>query len=251
MSAAIAYNFFFALVPLAIAAVASLTTLGRSEAEIVEIEETLLASLPPELATFVVDLINEAHEIVGRWDGPVVAISLLIALYAGSRGIYAIQKALRQVQDVEEDRPWVVARGLGIAFTIGAGIALIGGYVVVLFGGFVRNVLEEIGINTGSFSGLSLGVLCVWLMLVLYAIYRWGPPVPMKRPLVAAAVATVLLVLMTWLAAYFIPAFDGSTLAALGAVGVVLVWLYAVGFVIITVPALTKPTEAVIRGQSA
>jgi uncharacterized BrkB/YihY/UPF0761 family membrane protein len=53
---------------------------------------------------------------------------------------------------------------------------------------------------------------------------------------------------MTWAAATFIPRLGSNTLAVLGVVGVVLIWLYALAMVIIVVPAFTAPAEAVIRG---
>ena len=252
MSAAIAYNFFFALVPLAIAVVAWLSTIGRSEEGIATLEEFLREALPADVADFVIQLVQEAEGIVGDSQGPVIVISLLIALYAGSRGIYAVQKAIRQIERAHEERPWWKVRGLGILFTLGAGIALIGGYIVLLFGGLLMELLDRIGLDVGSVGGLSITVLALWLAVVLYSIYRWGPPVPIQRPLVAAVAATLILVLMTWLAAYFVPTFGGrsNTLSTLGAVGIVLIWLYAIGFVVITVPALAKPTEAVIRGTA-
>ena len=77
------------------------------------------------------------------------------------------------------------------------------------------------------------------------------PPVPFERALISAAVATAIIALMTAAAAYFIPTFGSNTLAALGAVGVVLIWLYALGFVVIVVPALISPTEVIIRGSTA
>ena len=250
MSAAIAYNFFFALVPLAIAVVAWLSSIGRSEEGVAKLEEFLREALPSDVAGFVIQLVEEAEGIVGDSQGPVIVISLLIALYAGSRGIYAVQKAIRQIEGVEEQRPWWKVRGLGILFTLGAGIALVGGYIVVLFSGLIIELIDRLGLAVESVSGISLTVLGLWLAIVLYAIYRWGPPAPIQRPLIAAVAATIILGLMTWLAAYFVPTFGGrsSTLSTLGAVGIVLVWLYAIGFVVITVPALTKPTEAVIRG---
>lgn len=250
MSAAIAYNFFFALVPLALAAVAWLSTFAQSQQSIAELERFLRDALPDEIAGYLITLVKEAEQIVGTWEGPVIVVSLLIALYAGSRGIYTIQKAIRQIEGAEEARPWWKVRGLGMLFTIGAGIALIGGYIVVLFGGLIVDVLAEAGISIDVARWLSAGVLAVWLIILLFSIYRWGPPFPVRRPLAAAVVATVILTAMTWLAALVSPALDGTstTLATLGTVGVVLIWLYAIGFVLITVPALTAPTEAVIRG---
>jgi membrane protein len=250
MSAAIAYNFFFAMVPLAVAAVAWLSTFGASD-RIQDLERFLRDALPPDIAGYVVRLIQEAQGIVGTWEGPVIVLSLLIALYAGSRGVYAIQKAIRQIADVEETRPWWQVRGLGMLFTIGAGIALVGGYVIVLFGGVVIDLLGEAGLDVDLVRWFSAGVLALWLAFLLFAIYRWGPPHQVQRPMLAAVVATIIMIVMTLLAAWVAPAIGGTstTLSTLGAVGVVLVWLYAIGFVVITVPALAGPAEAVIRGS--
>ncbi len=250
MAAAIAYNFFFALVPLAIAAVAALSSVGRTEEGLANIEELLKDAFPEEVAVFIISLIEEAQNIVGDSQGPVVAVALLVALYSGSRGIYTVQKALRQIERVGEERPWWKVRSLGILFTFGAGVALVGGYFVVLFGGALMEALARVGLDVGSITGLTVGVLFAWVVLLLFSIYRWGPPVPMDRPLVAAALAASIIGLMTWAAAYFVPSFGGTTLAALGAVGIVLLWLFALGYVVIVVPALTKPAELVIRGNT-
>ncbi len=250
MAAAIAYNFFFALVPLAIAAVAALSSVGRSEEGLANVEEVLEDAFPQEVADFIISLIREAQNIVGDSQGPVVAVALLVALYSGSRGIYAVQKAMRQMERVDEERPWWKVRGLGILFTVGAGIALVGGYVIVLFGGALMEVLARVGLDVGSITGLTIGVLFAWVVILLFAIYRWGPPVPIERPLVAAVLAAIILGLMTWAAAYFVPSFGGTTLAALGAVGIVLLWLFALGYVVIVVPTLTRPAELVIRGNA-
>lgn len=250
MSAAIAYNFLFAMVPLALAAVAWLSTFGASD-RIQDLERFLRDALPPEVAAYVVHLIEEAQSIVGTWEGPVIVLSLLVALYAGSRGIYAIQKVIRQIEDIEETRPWWHVRGLGMLFTIGAGIALVGGYIIVLFGGVVIDLLREAGLDVDLVRWLSAGVLALWLAFLLFAIYNWGPPRPVQRPMLAAGIATIILIVMTLLAALLAPAIGGTstTLSTLGAVGVVLIWLYAIGFVVITVPALAGPAQAVILGR--
>jgi membrane protein len=251
MSAAIAYNFFFALVPLAIAAVGALSLFGRSEEEVESLHQFVTDVFPPEVAQFILEIIEEASDMVGDGQGPVIVVSLLVAIYAGSRGIYAVQKALRQIQDVDEDRPYWRARGLGFLFTLGAGVALVAGYVILLFGQFFESLLQRYGLDVGLLSDLSAGVLVAWVILLLWAIYQWGPPIPLQRAFIGAVVATGIIALMTWAAAYLIPTFGlgSDTLAVLGTVGIVLIWLYALGFVVIVIPALISPTEAVIRGS--
>ncbi len=248
MSAAIAYNAFFALVPLVLGAVAALSLFRGQQSAIELLEQLVSEGFPAEVAAFITAIVEDAQSIVSGWEGPILVISLLVALYAGSRGVYAVQKALRQIQGIEEDRPYWQARGLGVVFTLGAGVALIGGYLVVFFSRQVAEVIEHFGLSVGSLTGLSSGVLAAWVAVLLYAIYRWGPPVPFARPLIAALIATVILAIMTWAAAFFIPNMGSNTLAVLGVVGIVLIWLYALGMVIIIVPAFTAPTLAIIFG---
>ncbi len=247
MSAAIAYNAFFALVPLALAAVAAISMLDQAEG-LARLEALVEEGFPEEIADFILKIVADASGVVSGWEGPVLVISLLVALYAGSRGIYAVQKALRQIQGVDDERPYWVVRGLGVVFTLGAAVALIGGYLVVLFSRFVAEALEHFGLSVGSLTGLTTGVLALWVAALLFTIYQWGPPVPFERALVAAIIATAVIAVMTWAAATFIPRFSSNTLAVLGVVGVVLIWLYALAMVIIVVPAFTAPAEAVIRG---
>ncbi len=94
-------------------------------------------------------------------------------------------------------------------------------------------------------------VLIGWVVVVLYAIYEWGTPSQIPRPFVAAVVATGILTVATVGAAVILPDLSGGTVAALGSVGVVLVWSYVIGLIVIVVPATVPSIEAVIRGTHA
>ncbi|MCJ7779812.1 MAG: hypothetical protein MUQ27_03210, partial [Acidimicrobiia bacterium] len=66
----------------------------------------------------------------------------------------------------------------------------------------------------------------------------------------SAVVAGVTLALTTWLAAILVPTLGGDSLDALGTVGVILVWSYAIGLIVISVPVLVPSIVDVIRGTS-
>ena len=251
MAAAIAYNAFFALVPLAFAAVAGVAMLGPGAEAAIRIEEMVTNGFPEQVGAFIIDIMDEARAAVGGLGTVVLVISLMVALWSGSRAIYAVQKALRLIEGAEEHRPYWKTRGLGILFTLGAGIALIIGYVVVIFGDWVTTVLEHLGIHVGSVTWITSTVLIAWVVVVLYAIYEWGTPSQIRRPFVAAAVATVILVVATVGAAVILPDITGGTVAALGSVGVVLVWSYVIGLVVIVVPAVVPAIEDTVRAGSS
>lgn len=242
MSAAIAYNLFFAIIPMAIAFVAWLTIVGRSEDGLMRLAE-LLSNLPEEVADFVLDVVIEASELVGGASGAWIVIALLVALYSGSRGIYTIQKAIRAMQGQEETRPYWITRGLGIVFTLAAGVALIVGYFVVLVGGRIAALVEDwLGLAGGPLSWVTLPVVAAWLTGLFYAIYRWGTPRPIAGAFASSLTTVVLLFVGSWLAQLVIGRIGfGRTLSMLGTVGVLLVWMYYGAFVVVSVPALIEP----------
>ncbi len=250
MSAAIAYNAFFALVPLAFAAVAGLSMARTDEVTVARVQEMVADGLPDEVGAFFIEIFGEAQQSAGDLGTVVLVISLLVALWSGSRAIYAVQKSLRLIARTEEHRPYWKTRGLGILFTFGAGVALIVGYVVVIFGDWLVQTLEHFGIPLGSVTGITGVVLFGWVVVVLYAIYEWGTPSQIRRPFVAAVVATGLLTLVTLGAAVVLPDISGGTVAALGSVGVVLIWSYVIGLVVIVVPAVVPSIEDVVRGTT-
>ena len=250
MSAAIAYNAIFALVPLAFAAVAAISMVGGDPDGLESVEETLATKFPADVSELINPILEGAKGDVGTMGPLVLAVSLLIALWSGSRAIYATQKALRIIEGVEETRPYLVTRGLGMLFTLGAGVALALSYIAVIVGNWLTSELARLGIDLGSAAWISAGAILAWVVAVLYAIYRWGTPTKARMPLLSAVVAAAILALTTWLAAILIPTFGGGTLAAFGSVGVILVWSYALGLITISVPALVPSIVDVARGTA-
>ena len=240
MGAAIAFNTFFAMVPLAIAFVAALSFFGRSEEGIVRLT-TFLEDLPDDLADFIVDLVVGAAELVGNSGSLVIVIALLVALWSGSRGIYALQKALRLMDQAIETRRYWRSRGLGILLTVASGLAFVLAYVVFIFGDHIVDFFETVTGQT-SFGAIrqavGIPILTIWVYLVLYAIYRWGPPQPVPGAWFAALLTALLTLVGTFLFSQLVPRFGGTTVAILGTVGVILLWLYYMGIMVILVPGV-------------
>ena len=250
MSAAIAYNSIFALVPLAFAAVAAISMLGGDPTGLESVRNTLAADFPPEVSEFFDPILKGAEGEVGDMGPLVLAVSLLVALWSGSRAIYAVQKALRIIEGVDETRPYWVTRGLGILFTVGAAVALALSYFAVIVGNRLTAELAQLGIHLGSAAWISVGAILAWVMALLYSIYRWGMPTPSRMPFTSAVVAATILATTTWLAAMLLPKFGSSTVAAFGSVGVILVWSYTLGLITISVPALVPSIVDVARGRT-
>ena len=241
MGAAIAYNGLFALVPLAIAFAAMLTFFSRTDDALDELYAAIARNMPSELASFFTEILQGSVAWVEGSRGPILVLSILVALWSGSRAVYAVQKALRSVEGVEDDRGYLRTRGLGILVTVGAGLGVFAAYFLILVGGrFWEAVREELGLVGGTaLQWVSASAIVLWGWLLLWAIYRWGPPIPLRRSGVISAIVALLIGVGSRIAFAVVPEFGtSSTLSFLGAVGVFLVWLYYIGIVVIAAPTV-------------
>lgn len=240
MGAAIAYNSLFALVPLGIAFVSIVTLVDSSNDLTSRVVDLINSALPPDIAAFLLDILQGSTAVVGEDQTVVLVISIAVALWSGSRAVYAVQKSLRLVQGVPDDRGYLRARFTGIAVTLGAGVSVMVGYAVLLFGESLWDEIgQRLGLGTVGLAQVFLSVLLmVWVFGLLWVVYRFGPPKPVKHSVIVAAVVEVVLVLGSWVAFDLLPSDTTSVLAAFGVLGLVLLLLYFVGVTIVAAPII-------------
>lgn len=238
MAAAVAYNTFLAIVPLAFALLGAAAFIGQDEAALERLESILRVLAPQAVTDFIVGLLNDAEARVGGQPGWLILGSVLLALFMGSRAVVALQKALAAVENRTERRPPLQMRLVGVGLTVAAGAALLVTSVLLVSGRHLINVLVEwTGVD-------ALGTLWAWLripvaaaslFLFLLAFYRWGPPQPLDKPWLAALVAGggALLVSLGFGLYLAVAPNLGATFGTLGAVAVAMVWLYLGAFMIL------------------
>ncbi len=150
----------------------------------------------------------------------------------------ALQKALARVEDRTERRSAVQVRLLGTGLTIGGGAALLVSSLLLVAGGRASEFLAELtGVEAIDvvWTWLRVPVSAAGLFLFLLAFYRWGPPEPLPRTWVAALVASAGVVLASLGFGLYLSLTPslGATFGVLGAVAVMLVWLYLGAFAIL------------------
>jgi len=238
MGAAIAYNTLFALVPLAVAFVSIVTLFDISVEAIDELTNFLVATLPADVATFMVDIIEQSVTMVKGDQGPVLAISVGVALWSGSRAVYAVQKALRLIQGGEDDRGYVHTRLIGVLVTVGSMFGVLAGYALLMFGEAVWvRFAESIGLSSGGLVQLVVSIVSLTLAyLLLWAVYRFGPPDPVPVPLITTAIVVVIIMAGSRVIFGFAPTRQLDALAVFGVLGIILAWVYFIGIVLVAVP---------------
>ncbi len=238
MGAAIAYNTLFALVPLALAFVSIVTLFDISRQAIEELRVFIQSTLPQDVASFLGDIIDQSLTLVSDDQGLVLAISVAVALWSGSRAVYAVQKALRLIQGGEDDRGYFHTRMIGILVTVAAMFGVLAGYALLLFGeaAWVR-FAELMGLSSGGLVQLGVSIASLLLgYVLLWAIYRFGPPDPVPIPLITAAIVEVIIVIGTRVIFDLAPTKQLDAVAVFGVLGIILVWVYFMGVVLVAAP---------------
>lgn len=251
MGAAIAYNTLFALFPLALAFFTVLTFFDNATEAYANVVDAINGILPPEIANFFTEILQDSVDAVTQDRLAIVVVSILIALWSGSRAVYTIQKSLRVVQGIEENRGYVRARLTGIVVTIAGGTSIVVAYVALLVG---NTAWEEIAkfIGFGSIGVTQFVVVLVvlgWVFLLLWVIYHFGPPTPFGHGAISAALVSIIIVVGTWAAQFILPRVDVSSLMVLGTVGLVLIWLYCIGIVLVAIPVAVVGFFAAFEDQ--
>ena len=250
MGAAIAYNSLFALVPLTVAFIAVLTLFDQTDRVLGELTAWMNTNLASDATSFLTDLLTESGEWFDDSRGVILIVSMLVALWSGSRAVYAVQKALRTVEGIDDPRGYLVTRSFAIGVTALSAAGIMVAYFIAAAGENLWDWVEDnVGVGTtGAVQVTLLGIAIAWVFSLLWAVYRWGPPKPVPRSGLVSALVAALLVLGSYVAFEFLPT-KANTLAVFGVLGVFLVWLYYIGIVIVAGPTVIDSIIAAARKQ--
>ncbi|NND85322.1 MAG: YihY/virulence factor BrkB family protein [Acidimicrobiia bacterium] len=237
LASAVAFNLFFALVPTLVALLSTASLIGRSENTIEQAASSFEDVLPRSVVDFILGDEGLLPEVAGYLDTStwwVVALTLLIALFSGARGSLTVVQALVQIEEGEESRPWWRVRLVGMGLTLGFAVTLLVGSIVLVAGGSIVEALAE-GVPWLDAAAL-IGIPAAGLLVFgfLEVLYRFGPPIPLPGSGLAAVLAT-LGILATSLAMRWVFGVlpRPASLALLGGVAILLLWLYLVSWVML------------------
>lgn len=254
-AAAIAFHSFLALIPLGLALLGGAALIGGDRLAVARIARALDPVAPEAVVEFLTDLLVDAdRHIHGEWW--VIAISVVVALFLGSRAVVALQRALGTgIPEVAARRPRA-RRLVAVALTAA------GGFAVLLCGALLvggRSLFMFLAHWAGR---PGLLVLWTWLRLpvamaalfgFLLLCYRYAPSQPVPRAGRAAALATAGVVVGSigfGLYLGWAPRL-GAAFGTVGAVAVALTWLYLGAWAILAAAALAGedmvPREGAVR----
>ena len=236
-AAALAYYFLFALFPFFLFLTALLGYLP-----IPNLLDRMMAFLAKVMPGEALSLVEEnVRSLVSQQRGGLLSFGILAALWTSSSAITGISDALNHAYDVEEGRPFWKVRGMAILLTIGLSIFLISSIVLLMFGPQIGGWLADL-VGLGAAFEIAWNILRwpVILFLVITAvatIYYFAPDVDQHwKWITPGSVFAVFLWLLVSLAfSYYVNNFGSydKTYGSIGAIIILLTWMYVSGFVIL------------------
>jgi membrane protein len=236
-AAELAFNFVLALFPLFIFL---LSVLGLFAARAIALRKDLFdyvsQVLPPDAAQVIGKTLNE---VMRNASNGKLTFGILLTIWFASGGMTSLMSALNGVYGVNERRSWVKVRAISFVLTIAISLLIILALVIVLSGGYLAN---QVGAYFGLHDAAVLTSRVVqWPVAIAFVtfsfslIYYFAPDLEEQHWywITPGSILGVLL----WIGASF--AFRAylhffntysRTYGSLGAVMILMMWLYVTGF---------------------
>ena len=257
-AAKLGYYFLLALFPLLILVTSIIGLVIGSGTGLRHALFNYLSQVMPSSAFQLID--KTMLEVSSASGAGKISFGLLAALWAAASGVGAMMESLNSAYDSTETRSWWKQRLIALNLTVALSILIIGA-VVVIFGG------SKIAEHLGTAYGLSDTFVITWkvfqwpialaFMLLAFAlIYYLAPDMPNQKwkwitP--GSAIGVVLWLLVSFAFKGYLHFFDSysKTYGSLGAVIVLMLWLYLTGAAVLIGGEINAEIENAAKERGA
>lgn len=186
-------------------------------------------------------LTGTVMDIVNNKNGSLLAFGTLGTIWAASSGIVAIMQQLNIVYDVEEGRSFIKQRLTAVALMFGFGALMITAFALIVLGGQLeawlgsQYALDE---SVLTLFAIARWIIIIAMILLSFAIlYYWAPDVEQKFAFITpgAVFGTIVIALASLAFAFYVERFAdyNATYGSIGAVIILMMWLYVTGNVLL------------------
>jgi membrane protein len=236
LSAGVAFFLLLGLFP-GLAALISIYGWVSDPATVANHLDELSAVLPPEAAGIIHDQATSlAQDDSGAGWGAIVGV--VLALWAGSKAMKGIVEALNIAYNERENRGFIKKQATYLALTLGAVVVGLVSILLIAVLPAVVNFLALPDWGAQLLIWLRWPVLLLLAMVGVAAIYRYGPSrrkAKWRWVSWGAGLATVVWLIASALFSLYVSSFGNfnETYGSLGAVVILMMWLYLTAFLIL------------------
>lgn len=239
-AAELSYYFLLALFPLLIFLTSTIGVVLGSGTGTRQALFSYIARVMPPSAYQLID--STMAEVSASSSGGKISFGILAALWAASNGLGAITQSLNVAFDVKENRPWWKQRLTAIGLTIALSVLIISALILVVAGGHIADFLAgKFGFSSVfalTWKILQWPVVIAFMILAFALIYYFAPDLrkqAWKWLTPGAAIGVALWLAVSLAFRVYLHFFDSysNTYGSLGAVIVLMLWLYFTGAAIL------------------
>ncbi|MBQ0139130.1 MAG: YihY/virulence factor BrkB family protein [Kurthia sp.] len=233
--AQLAYFFLLSLFPLLLFILTLLPFLNLPQEQVFTMLENVL---PAEIYTLIESTIREVLE---NRNGGLLSIGIIATLWSASNGVNAIVKSLNRSYGIEETRPFIIARGMSLIFTVLFIVLVVVALVLPVFGRAIGEFLADaIGIDDSFlviFNYIRIILPSVMIIIVLILLYWVVPnrPINFLSAIPGAIFAAVGWGIISFGFSFYINNFANysKTYGSIGGIIILMLWLYVIGIVLV------------------
>ncbi len=203
--------------------------------------EANLMSAAREISPDAMDslLINIIGDVYDKSIG-IVSITAIVTLWTAGKGVLALMRGLNAINDVEENRNYVLLRVVACLYTVLLLVAVLLSLLIMVFGKSIVAIIVGFIPQTAYLFDLMIHfrTLFVWAVLtvviaLMYA-YVPGARTGFKLQLPGAVFAAVAWSVMTWAFSIYIDEFNGFGMyGSLTTIIILMLWMYAAMYIIL------------------
>jgi membrane protein len=202
----------------------------------------LLARIQPFMPDQAMEIINSRLRALATEQRPhLMTVGLAVALWSASRGVDALRTSLNLSYDVKESRPWWKTQGLALLITIVTSVLMLVSVAAMALGGNVGLwIADHLGLDrfwAMLWEFLRWPITAFGVMLVMAMLYYFLPDVKQEFRFITpgSVIGTALWLLASWGFTFYAENFGSyeKTYGSIGAVIVLLTWLYVTALIFI------------------
>jgi membrane protein len=234
-AAQLAYYFFLALFPFLICVIASLSVFGTADRGRALLFQFFANALPPSAF----DLINRTFDEIIHASGPLkMSLGMVASLWSASMGMTAVMDTLNAAYRAKETRSLLKQYAVAMGLTVGIGLLTIISVAIVVVGNAILKALAPGNLVAMAWKIAEWPLVLALILLAFAITYYFAPAVTIRKWhwITPGAIMGMLL----WLAASFglriyLHFFNtyNAAYGSLGAVIVLLLWLYLSGIAVL------------------
>ncbi|GAB6057308.1 YihY/virulence factor BrkB family protein [Desulfonatronum parangueonense] len=202
------------------------------------IMDLLGQALPDEAYDMVAEVVVDVTE---NRRGGLLSFSLAGTIWAASTGMYAVMQQLNVTYGVQEARSFVRGRATAFMLSLLFGLLVIGAFSLIVLGGIIEDwMADQLGMSDALimvFAAFRWVVIVLALFLGFALIYRYAPNVEQKFKFITpgSVFGVVMLIIASLGFSIYTSNFADydATYGSIGAVIILMLWLYVAGLVIL------------------